>query len=86
MIKVLLIAVILPCIVYANTDTAFTWTDCGSPALDMEQLLIDPQPIVQPGKGEFTGKFKLSRLPEGSLRTKIDITRSVGTINLPIKW
>lgn len=81
-----LIFALLPVFLYGQLLTKFQWNDCGSPAVDFNEIDVTPMPIVHPGTVNLTFISNIKRQISGSLNTKLSIKRTVYGITLPITW
>jgi hypothetical protein len=82
--KFLIILALLPLLsqaVYKRLE----WSDCGSKAVDIENVELSPMPLLQPGNAQLTFEADFSRAMEGPLKTDLKIVRSVNGLALPIR-
>jgi hypothetical protein len=83
----ILCVALLPLLASAqNKYTKFEYSDCGSKEVSINEISINPMPIKTPGTATFRYDATHKRQVSGNLKTKLSITRSVGSVVLPIKW
>jgi hypothetical protein len=83
----ILVVALLPLLASAqNKYKKFEYTDCGSKEVSINEISINPMPIKTPGSATFKYDATHKRQLSGGLKTKLTITRSVGSVTIPIRW
>jgi hypothetical protein len=62
------------------------WKDCGSTVIILEQLDIQPIPIIHPGIMNLTAVGRIDRPIRGEILAEIEVVRKFESLKIPLKW
>jgi hypothetical protein len=81
----LLLSICLLISAFPGQNAKLIWSDCGSQQVKIYSMDFSPMPVIQPGTGVINFQGELLRDLNGLVNADLKISRSVGSITLPIR-